>query len=178
MCAAMLRGFAPTGVHVVALASGVFLSGAMFCISAIMIPTLLDTNTEPAGLTKQWASLYHYGSVLMPSMSVAIAAVYGFASTQYGQSPQGMRCLAAGALTLAIAPYTWLAMIPTNNALFAMAASAPSFAGTQDANEKARGLVMKWVILHSIRSILPLAGAIMGFTGISSGQEGVVGSAN
>ncbi|KAG5962287.1 hypothetical protein E4U58_003937 [Claviceps cyperi] len=171
MCAAILRGFAPTGVHVIALASGVFLSGAMFSVSAIMVPTLLDTNTEPAGLTKQWARLYHYGSVLMPSMSVAIAAVYGFASMQYGQSArkQGMRCLAAAALTVAIAPYTWLAMIPTNNALFAMAASAPDLAGAQGANEKARGLVMKWVVLHSIRSILPLAGAIMGLTGISSG---------
>ncbi|KAG5992477.1 hypothetical protein E4U52_002789 [Claviceps spartinae] len=168
MCAAILRGFAPTGVHVVALASGVFLSGAMFSVSTIMIPTLLDTNKEPAGLTKQWARLYHYGSVLMPSMSVAIAAIYGFAWMQYRQSPseQGMRCLAAGALTMAIAPYTWFAMIPTNNALFAIAASGSDFAGTQGANEKARGLVMKWVILHSIRSILPLAGAVMGFTGI------------
>ncbi|KAG6026292.1 hypothetical protein E4U40_002193 [Claviceps sp. LM458 group G5] len=170
MCAAILRGIAPTGAHVIALASGVFLSGAMFSISAIMIPTLLDTNTEPAGLTKQWARLYHYGSVMMPSMSVAIAAVYGLAWMQYGQSPseQGMRCLAAGALTMAIAPYTWFAMIPTNNALFAMAASGPDFAGKQDANDKARGLVMKWVILHSIRSIIPLAGAIVGFMGISS----------
>ncbi|KAG6001229.1 hypothetical protein E4U21_004608 [Claviceps maximensis] len=173
MCAKTIAQPTTTVVHTFALASGCFLSGAMFCISAIMIPTLLDTNTESRSLVAHWARLYHYGSMMMPSMSAAIGVVYGYAATQYKERhrKQRMRCIAAGALTMGIAPFTFWAMAATNNALFAIKDSASDVAASADVNVMARDLVMRWAFLHSIRSFLPLAGVMVAFWGISETQQ-------
>ncbi|KAG5987268.1 hypothetical protein E4U54_005066 [Claviceps lovelessii] len=162
-----------TVAHALALASGCFLSGAMFCISAIMIPALLDTDAEGSSLVAHWARLYHYGSMMMPSMSAAITIVYVYAASQYSQShrEQRVRCIAAGALTIAIAPFTFYVMAPTNKALFAMGNAASAAAASADANEKARGLVIRWAVLHAVRSCMPLAGVIVASVGLSEAQQ-------
>ncbi|KAG6016305.1 hypothetical protein E4U43_003914 [Claviceps pusilla] len=167
MCVRMAYQPTMTAAHALALASGCFLSGAMFCISAVMVPALLDTDAESSSLVAHWARLYHYGSMMMPSMSAAITIVYVYAAAQYHQSrrKQRVRCVAAGALTMAIVPFTFYAMAPTNNALFAMGNAAP------DADETARSLVIKWAVLHAVRSCMPLAGVMVASVGLPEAQQ-------
>ena len=73
--------------------------------------------------------------------------------------------IAAAALTLGIAPFTLLIMVPTNSKLMAKAdkavdAKASSWSTTDD--QEVSRLVDTWTTLNAIRSLFPLAGFIVG----------------
>jgi hypothetical protein len=69
----------------------------------------------------------------------------------------------AGATTILMVPFTWIFMAPTNNTLFRLEneSKVASVANLAEAQE----LVIKWSWLHVVRSLFPLAGAILGTTG-------------
>lgn len=133
----------------------------MMSLSAIMIPVLLNTNTESAHLIRQWACLYHYGHIYMPAVSVAATGLYGYSALRKRASNrlQWRIYVAAGATTITMVPFTWLMMAPTNNTLFGLAASAVDLRTVQE-------LVVRWAWLHAVRSVFPLVGAILGLVGV------------
>ena len=55
-------------------------------------------------------------------------------------------------------------MLPTNNKLMSEEERADK--GEKLEVERVRGLVVKWNWLHFVRSLFPLAGAILGFSAI------------
>jgi hypothetical protein len=136
-------------------------------LSVICVPVLLDTNTEVSHLYRQWARLYHYGHICMPTMAVSATGMYAYAALRYraANNKQWLVYAIAGATTIAIVPFTWLIMTSTNNTLFRLHELAVASPETGDLST-AHELLVKWAWLHLCRSVFPLAGAIVGFFGV------------
>ena len=134
-------------------------------LAVVAAPVLLDTSTEAAQLLVQWARLYYYGHQIMPSLAIGTLLLYAYTCTRQraAKRPWGLFAL-AGATTISIVPFTWIVMVPTNNELFRLEAvgkADPRVLNLLAAKE----LVVKWNWLHAVRSLLPLAGAVLGMSG-------------
>jgi hypothetical protein len=140
----------------------------MTSLSLIAVPVLLDTNSaQPRRMVHQWARLYHYGHIYMPAVAVATSGLYIYTAMRNLATRGHNRWsiyAAAGVVTIAIVPFTWVFMDPTNNTLFELdELPKPS---THMVDEAAvRQLLMKWALLHVFRSFLPMVGSIMGLIG-------------
>lgn len=136
--------------------------GAMMSLSVFAVPVLLDTTTEAPQLFFQWVRMYHYGHMALPTMAVGTFALYTFTALKKRSAKQPwLRWLVPGVTTAAIIPFTLLVMVPTNNALFRLQKESlvePMVMGITEAKE----LVVKWSWMHLTRSLMPLAGAILG----------------
>lgn len=150
--------------------------GAMASLSAFVIPVLLGTNAhDPAHTTRQWALLYIYGRQYLPVLCIATCGLYGSAilsrkkKKNRGDKPSSSRRYAFALVsTIAMVPFTWLAMAPTNDILFRL----ETMSGNATVEGSVvRGLAVKWAWLHVVRSIFPLVGAFLGFTGLLSELE-------
>ena len=160
-------------------------------LSAFVVPVLLDTDRDADHMLRQWARLYYYGHIYLPTLCVATCGLYGYTalSKRVAKSKQWSRYLQAAASTIAMVPFTWIFMAPTNIHLFKLVA-LDSFSDLG----LVRGLVVKWAVsniswrrassilsgpvskqrthadpstaqwLHAARSFSPLVGAFLGFT--------------
>lgn len=134
-------------------------------LSLVAVPVFLDTDTEPSQLLTQFVRLYHYGHRLMPSMAVATFLLYGFASVKKRASGRPWLVqLLAGATTMIMVPFTWVVMAPTNNTLFQLDDQSSVDAAVDLG--RVQMYIMKWGRLHVVRSLFPLAGAILGGTSL------------
>ncbi len=143
--------------------------GAMASLSMIAIPVFLDTNNNSAAATqlvRQWVRTYHYGHIILPGICIGACGLYGYAAfnaravTVKSKPRSGYWYAMAAFATIAMVPFTWVIMTPTNNALFGM-----EF--LQGANlSVVRALVVRWAWLHAARSLFPLLGVILGFRGL------------
>lgn len=136
----------------------------MMSLSAFAVPVLLDTMRDPHHMAAQWARLYHYGHIYLPGLCVATCGLYGLASYTRRQGLRrraSFRYALAAVSTIAMVPFTWVVMAPTNNLLFSLAAADPALDQGQ-----ARGLVVRWAWMHVARSLTPLLGAFLGFSTI------------
>lgn len=134
-------------------------------LSTVVVPVLLDTNTESAHLLRQWVRLYHYGHILMPAVCVATCGLYGYAalSKRALLRREWLLYAVAGVTTISMVPFTWAMMAPTNNILFGMEASTTASVADLGAVQE---LVVRWAWLHAVRSLFPLAGVIVGLTSV------------
>ncbi len=94
------------------------ITGAMMSLSAFVIPVILGTNSDAGHTTRQWALLYHYGRQYMPVLCIATCGLYGSAIVARRKAKR--KYALAIASTIAMVPFTWLAMAPTNNILFGL----------------------------------------------------------
>ncbi|KAF2232872.1 DUF1772-domain-containing protein [Viridothelium virens] len=164
----------PLSLPALAVITGSFLSGAMLSISLITVPFLLDTNTQPAHMVRQWTRLYHYGHILLPSLSIITCLLYIYTAIgKRGSSKVPPRYwtshLTAGAVTVLMVPFTLIFMAPTNNALFQIDEETKSPGGEMAASlDNVQALVRLWTKMHAIRSLFPLYGAVVGMKGLSN----------
>ncbi|KAK3898726.1 hypothetical protein C8A05DRAFT_47035 [Staphylotrichum tortipilum] len=151
-----------TSLQAAAVVSGSFLTGAMMSLSLISVPVFLDTTPQVPQLFRQWARTYHYGHLVLPTLSVCTFGLYGLAALRKraAQRPW-LPSLLAGVVTVLMVPFTWIFMVPTNNQLFLLEAAS---ALDPDVMGMAAGtaLVVYWSRLHLARSLFPLAGAVLG----------------
>ena len=137
----------------------------MMSLSLMAIPVLLDTTTQAPQLFHQWVRMYHYGHQVLPTMAVGTFLLYSYISAKKHSANESWGTFAlAGVTTLSILPFTWIFMVPTNNELFRLEGASkaePFVKGIVEAKE----LVVKWSWLHFTRSLLPLAGTVMGTVG-------------
>ncbi|KAI0403084.1 hypothetical protein F4802DRAFT_572999 [Xylaria palmicola] len=146
-----------------AVLSGVFLAGALMNIAILDVPVLLEVKAQTSDIVDHWCRIYEYGSRLYPFLSIAICLLYGFALLGGGK-PQRYwgTFLGAATITLAMVPYTWIFMMPTNNKLFQ--AQALHRSGVMTSSEEIQALILTWQKLHFVRSLFPLVGALLGST--------------
>ncbi|KAK4995161.1 hypothetical protein LTR66_004969 [Elasticomyces elasticus] len=149
----------PSGLQATAV-----ITGAMMSLSLTTIPLFLDTNTQSAHMLSQWVRLYHYGHLLLPSMAVATCLIYGYlVFSKRASGKPWITYAVAGAVTVTMIPFTWIVMVPTNNTLFRLndeiKVAVPALDHVQE-------LVKGWGRLHAFRSLFPLVGAILGFSGL------------
>lgn len=144
-------------------------------ISAIAIPVLLDTNTQAPLLFQQWARIYHYGHLALPTLAIVVFFLYSYVSFNKRSAKQPWTSLAfAGVITVCVMPFTFAFMIPRNNELFRLETVSKTDPSVKEFSE-ARELVVKWSWLHFTRSLLPLAGAIVGLKRTLEDQTSLLG---
>lgn len=105
-----------------------------------------------------WQHLFLTGTKTGPR--VALVTFLSLAYSAYDRYHQGVAWkpyVVAGALSLAIVPYTIVVMSPTNNALMA-GAKGITTVGWAEATE----LLARWRTLNFARSFFSLAGATVG----------------
>ncbi|KAL7783875.1 hypothetical protein V8C37DRAFT_26476 [Trichoderma ceciliae] len=169
--AAVTQGPADIRISALAVVFGTFLSGAMMSLTAFAVPVILDTNPEDGVHTlRQWVRMYHYGHIYLPALSIATTGLYVFeALTKRAQGRyQWVRYALAAVSTLIMIPFTWVFMTPTNNTLFRLETEAASGSGSaaDGLGAMVHDLVIWWAFLHATRSLAPLFGAYLGFTGL------------
>jgi hypothetical protein len=168
-----LRGLLVAIPHNVVLFSSklttVLATGTIASLSIIGCPAALSL---PQSAAVVWAGLYNNGIAIMPKFVGFVAASYGLAAytvpnENINASSIRRGCLCAAVLAISIIPFTLLTMVPTNSVLLAIAA------GTRAAKPpEVHELVSRWAVLNLVRSLLPLASAVLG-TVVASGNIGV-----
>jgi hypothetical protein len=145
----------------------------MLSICLLSIPILLDTNANANHLIVQWVRLYHYGHLLLPSLSVATCSTYLYTAISKRTSPKlsssksWVAYLGAGVATVAIIPFTLAVMVPTNDKLFQLNEDIEVAEGRAVATlDSVQMLVRTWAKMHFARSLFPLFGAIFGAYGL------------
>jgi hypothetical protein len=137
----------------------------MMSLSAFVVPVMLDTNSDAGHIARQWARLYHYGHIYLPGLCIATCVLYGYSSLRQHRSSR--KYVLAAMWTIAMVPFTWIVMVPTNNLLFGLdeAARSGSVVGLGNLG-LVHGLAVKWAWLHATRSLSPLIGSYLGLTGV------------
>jgi hypothetical protein len=131
-------------------------------LSLVAVPVLLDTSTQASQLLTQFVQLYQYGHKLMPSLAVATFLLYGYTSIRRrALGKPWLRHVVAGVTTLSIVPFTWIVMVPTNDRLFLLYAESRTASVVVDLG-LVQALLIRWARLHIVRSLFPLAGALVG----------------
>jgi anthrone oxygenase-like protein len=134
-------------------------------LSLVAVPVILDTNTQASHLLVQFVRLYHYGHQLMPSLAVATFLLYGYTAIKNRSTGGPWKIqLLAGLTTLTMVPFTWIAMTPTNNSLFELHEQSKATEAVE--LRRVQRLLIRWGVLHVVRSLFPLGGAILGGTNV------------
>ncbi|KAB8304584.1 hypothetical protein EYC80_003963 [Monilinia laxa] len=157
----------PVGVQAAAVVTGSFLTGAMVCLTGVVVPVFLDTDAESIHLLRHWVRLYHYGHIYMPAVCIGTVGLYGYSALnrRASESQEWAIYTVAAAITITMVPFTWIFMAPTNNILFGWEELATAETSVEELNI-VQEVVVKWAWLHLARSAFPLIGAILGFKGI------------
>ena len=147
--------------------------GNIAALSLIAVPALclskVNGGIPSSTLVKQWKYIYETGKSQNPPIAAASAAAFFYVAWLARRiAPKSQIPLyygTAAVLTLGIVPFTLLAMSPTNNRLMKHSEGVSmegSAALSQARDDEIDQLLTKWSILNGIRSLLPLAGGILG----------------
>ncbi|OAX84675.1 hypothetical protein ACJ72_00941 [Emergomyces africanus] len=171
----------PTAFRVaqtIGLSGAAWLSGNIAAFSLIVAPSLLisaqETNLAPSTLAKLWRNVYRLGAKQNPPIALSAAASFFYlawsarsvsGTTLFRETVENTASLycAAGVLTIAIVPFTLFAMTNTNSALLEEAKLVNLESTVKaGAREQTEHLICQWIKLNGMRSLFPLAGALVG----------------
>jgi hypothetical protein len=131
----------------VATLAGALFAGAALYINVAEHPARMVLDTRSAAL--QWAPSYRRATWLQAPLAL-LSLVTGVAAWYLGA---GAGWLCAAVLVGSVVPFTFAAIMPTNNKLL-----APD----QDlGSQETRALLVLWGRLHAVRTVLSLAGALV-----------------
>lgn len=127
------------------------------------MPALIRQDVSQDALIRQWHGIYKRGAATMPALGASTTLGYWFVAYQMMGSSEWRGFAAAGALTLAIVPFTLVVMMPTIRELETeIAGEGGSAAKDNKKISRSRGtveaLLWKWTRLNVVRSLMPLLG--------------------
>ena len=130
-----------------ALIAAALFTGAALYVSACEQPARL--HLEDGALLTQWKPAYKRGTAMQAPLALVSALLGGIAWWQTSD----WRWLVGGAVILANWPFTFLVIMPTNNALLALDRTG--------GDPRSRDLIEKWGRLHAGRTALGIAATIL-----------------
>ena len=139
--------------------------GNIAALSLMATPALTTQqsrdNVSSSTLARQWQTIFSTGKAQNPPVAAVAAASFSYLAWTLRSVPGNRAWLygTAAVFTIGIAPWTILAMTPTNEKLIKKAEGKVDVKGDE---EEVRMLLKRWSSLNGIRSLLPLAGAALG----------------
>jgi hypothetical protein len=131
----------PVAQFVATLCCVVF-AGAAIYVNLVEHPARMGCSTEIAATV--WAPSYKRGTWMQAPLAI-VSFLAGTASWLLGA---GIGWLVGAIIILAVVPFTFVAIMPTNNQLLAP--------GRDLASPETRVLLERWAKLHAVRSALSL----------------------
>lgn len=159
-----------------AAASGGIISISLFTIPALVTKRTPTATNPPTTTTRlnvpisyialQWQNAYDLGKKLFPSMAITSSLLYSFAAYTLGNgrgatARQVSLLYTAAALNVMIAPFTFMAILPVNNAI-APHVNEKEEVQSEQVEQEFVGHLEHWSLLNAIRGLFPLAGAGLG----------------
>jgi len=130
-----------------ALMAATAFAGAAIYINVAEQPARLQLDDR--ALLSEWKPAYRGGTAMQVPLVIVTFLLGTLAAWQTG----GMLWLAGAIVMILNLPYTFLAIMPTNNRLMATVDG--------DAGSEVRTLVKAWGRLHAVRSALGVAAALI-----------------
>ena len=135
----------------IATLSCALFAGAAVYVNAVEHPARMSCGTEVA--LAQWAPSYKRATWMQAPLAVA-GAVSAVVAWLAGS---GVSWLVGGVLLGLVVPFTFLVIMPTNTRLLSPDLDRRS--------EEARGLLVKWNVLHGVRSALSVLALVLFLAG-------------
>ncbi len=139
----------------IAALSGALFAGAAIYVNLVEHPARLECGTEIAATV--FGPSYRRAAVMQASLAL-LSTLVGVATWALGGSSLW---LVGAAAIFAVVPFTFLAIMPTNNKLLD--------ARLDRGAESTRNLLLQWGRLHAVRSALGLAAACIFLYSLGSG---------
>jgi Domain of unknown function (DUF1772) len=130
-----------------ALIAAALFTGAALYVGACEQPARLQL--DDGALLTQWKPAYKRGTAMQAPLALLGALLGVIAWWQTND----WRWLLGSAVILANWPFTFLAIMPTNNALLALDPAS--------GNPRSRALIEKWGRLHAVRSALGILATLL-----------------
>ena len=131
-----------------ALIAAALFTGAALYVSACEQPARL--HLDDGALLAEWKPAYKFGTMMQAPLAVVGALLGVIAWWQTGD----WRWLFGGAIILLNWPYTFIVIMPVNNALLALETGG---------NPRARELIEQWGRLHAGRTSLGILATVIFF---------------
>ncbi|KAF4553281.1 Anthrone oxygenase-like protein [Elsinoe fawcettii] len=142
--------------------SGSLLSGLMMSLSLIAVPVFLQTAPNSTTLLSQWKLMYSYGFPVLPTFSIGTCGLYILTALSRRVTGQAwIPLLGAAGVSIGMIPFTWVFLWPTNGELERLYASRGEVKAEEERWVRVKMLVGGWRWRHLVRSLFPLAGAIV-----------------
>jgi hypothetical protein len=122
-------------------------AGAAIYINLVEHPVRMGCDTKIAATI--WAPSYKRGTLMQAPLAI-LSFLTGVAAWLLGA---GIMWLAGAVLIGLVVPFTFIVIMPANNALLAP--------GRDLTSEETRALLQKWGKLHAIRSLLSLVASVI-----------------
>ena len=130
-----------------AVLSAALFAGAALYINVVEHPARMGLETRMAAL--QWAPSYKRATWLQAPLAI-LSFLAGTAVWLLGAGPGW---LVAALLLVAVVPFTFAVIMPTNHKLLAP--------GRDVASAETRELLVAWGRLHAVRTLLSCAGTVL-----------------
>jgi hypothetical protein len=122
-------------------------AGAAIYVNLVEHPARMGCSTQIAATV--WAPSYKRGTWMQAPLAI-VSFLAGTASWLLGA---GIGWLAGAIIILSVVPFTFVAIMPTNNQLLAP--------GRDLNSAETRALLERWAMLHGVRSVLSLAASVL-----------------
>ena len=122
-------------------------AGAAIYVNLVEHPARMGCSTQIA--VTVWAPSYKRGTWMQAPLAI-VSFLAGTASWLLGA---GVGWLVGAIIILAVVPFTFVAIMPTNNQLLAP--------GRDLSSPETRALLERWAMLHGVRSVLSLVASVV-----------------
>ena len=120
-------------------------------------------NSSDESLLNQWQTMGAIGKVVVPPLALIASGANFLNSYLTHTQPQHYRFMAAGVLCLAILPYTFIALAPTNAELQSRKEKKENTSDYRPRDLDVRELINRWSNASAVRGFLLLASTIVSY---------------